>query len=111
MVLDALGEIFAEQVSFDECRDKAILRFDFFLPDLRVLIEYDGIQHRKPVEFFGGEVAYIDTMRRDGIKDDFVDATDMTLVRIGCIDSVVPGVVNELIRSWTHDTDCYANCV
>lgn len=29
-------------------------RYDFYLPDLNMIIEYDGVQHFKPVKRFGG---------------------------------------------------------
>lgn len=36
---------FEEQKWFDECRDQLPLRFDFFIPSLKLLIEYQGQQH------------------------------------------------------------------
>ena len=39
---------------FNDCKRKNKLRFDFYLPKYNVLIEYDGMQHFKPIIFFGG---------------------------------------------------------
>lgn len=38
---------FEEQKWFEECRDKLPLRFDFYIPNINLLIEYQGEQHYK----------------------------------------------------------------
>jgi hypothetical protein len=38
---------------------------DIFIPLLNLGIEYQGIQHFKPVDYFGGESGYIETLERD----------------------------------------------
>ena len=43
------------QKVFDDCKDKRRLPFDIYLDDFNVLIEYQGEQHYRPIEFFGGE--------------------------------------------------------
>jgi hypothetical protein len=48
---------FKEQYSFNDCIDKIPLRFDFavFKNNYLYLIEYDGIQHFAPFDYYGGE--------------------------------------------------------
>lgn len=41
---------------------------DIYIPHLRVAIEYQGLQHEQPVEFFGGSAAYQLTVERDRRK-------------------------------------------
>jgi hypothetical protein len=72
---------FDSQWSFDDCRDKAVLPFDFRL-DNGVLIEYDGIQHFKPIKFFGGLEKYVELKKRDQIKDAYCERNDLTLIRL-----------------------------
>lgn len=43
-------------------------RLDFFIPALSVAIEYQGAQHFKPVERFGGRAAFRETQLRDARK-------------------------------------------
>ena len=43
-------------------------RYDFFLPGYSMLIEFQGQQHFKPIEIFGGQVAYAETCERDRLK-------------------------------------------
>jgi len=43
-------------------------RYDFFLPSYGILIEFQGQQHFKPIDIFGGQVAYAETCERDRLK-------------------------------------------
>jgi very-short-patch-repair endonuclease len=42
--------------------------YDFYLPDRGLLIEFHGIQHYKPIEFFGGEEAFKQSQFNDKYK-------------------------------------------
>jgi hypothetical protein len=44
--------------------------FDIWLPEWRIAIEYNGIQHYKPIEFFGGVEGYQKNIERDRRKQD-----------------------------------------
>jgi hypothetical protein len=41
---------------------------DVWIPEWRVGIEYQGLQHDRPVDFFGGEEAWEISKRRDRLK-------------------------------------------
>lgn len=41
---------------------------DIFIPSHKVAIEYQGLQHDEPVEFFGGVEAYLKNKERDQRK-------------------------------------------
>lgn len=41
---------------------------DIYFPNRRIGIEYQGAQHFKPIEFFGGEKAFQETKKRDKRK-------------------------------------------
>ena len=56
--------------------------YDFHLPDLNIVIEYDGQQHFRPVEFFGGEEAFRETVRRDADKNRLAKELGLHMVRI-----------------------------
>lgn len=43
-------------------------RFDIYLPELNLAIEYHGLQHYKPVKHFGGEKTYQEGIMRDKVK-------------------------------------------
>jgi very-short-patch-repair endonuclease len=59
---------FKRQVTFDDLRDISNLYYDFYLPDHKIFIEYEGYQHYKPINFFGGTNAFLKTRKHDIIK-------------------------------------------
>lgn len=65
-VLNKLGIKFISQ--FIIPNQSYNFRYDFYLPDLNLLIEYHGIQHFKPVDFFGGKEALLDRQKKDIFK-------------------------------------------
>ena len=54
--------------SDNDCIVKRPLKFDFYIPDLVKLIEYYGIQHYLPSDFFGGIKAFKKLQEYDSIK-------------------------------------------
>lgn len=72
------------EYSFDDCLSPLgkKLKFDFFLPRLNVVIEYDGIQHQKPIDFFGGEKAFKKLQQHDKIKDEYCKKNNIIMIRV-----------------------------
>ena len=64
------------------CKLKNSLRFDFYLPDTNSGIEYDGEQHFRPIEYFGGEKNFKLIKKRDNIKNNFCSDNNINLYRI-----------------------------
>lgn len=58
------------------------LKYDFYLPEKNILIEYDGIGHYKPVDRFGGQKGFETQRMNDFIKDKFAKSQNMKLIRI-----------------------------
>ena len=73
---------FIPEHRFNDCRNMHPLPFDFYLPELNVCIEYDGIQHYEPIKHFGGEEALTEIKKRDKIKTNYCNDNDITLLRI-----------------------------
>ena len=82
------GVFFEEQVRFDDCRYKKPLPFDFYLPTMNTLIEFDGEQHFQPIEHWGGERSFLEIQKRDKIKTDFCKSKSITLIRIKYYDDI-----------------------
>ena len=55
-------------------------RLDIFIPSIKVGIEYQGIQHYEPVNFFGGEKGFIKTQERDNRKKVLCAKNGITLI-------------------------------
>lgn len=74
--------LFETQKKFNKCRNKSMLPFDFYLPHYNMCIEYDGIQHFKPLDIYGGEEEFKKTKKRDKIKTNFCKNHKIKLLRI-----------------------------
>lgn len=90
---------FEPQKRFEDCRHKATLPFDFYIPSLNVAIEYDGIQHYKPLEVWGGVEAYKQTKLRDVIKNNYCETNGIRLIRIRYDQEVEEVLRKELVIS------------
>lgn len=55
-------------------------RYDFYLPDYNLLIEFHGVQHYKPVEIFGGVIGFKQTRFRDKFKYSLAIETNYKIV-------------------------------
>jgi hypothetical protein len=81
-ILEREGIEFEVEKRFKECRDKLPLSFDFWIPALNTLVEYDGEQHFRTNAFFGGVERLKLTQRRDRIKSRYAKRTGKKLIRI-----------------------------
>ncbi len=82
--LQSLNIMFLSQKKFDDLKDKNKLSYDFYIEinDIKICIEYDGIQHFKPVGIFGGEPTFIKQKKHDEIKTNYCISNNMNLIRI-----------------------------
>ena len=99
--LEDSGIRFTPQYTFDDCRDKGKLRFDFAVfnenDDLFGLIEFHGEQHFKSVEFFGGKEAFYGRLKRDAIKRSYCAQNNIKLLEIPYWSF---GMINFQITDW-----------
>ncbi|MDB4650140.1 hypothetical protein OAE37_00070 [Pirellulaceae bacterium] len=86
--LETNGYQFTTQATFEGCRYKSLLRFDFYLEKHGILIEYDGEQHAKPVDKYGGHEGYRQRKIRDKIKTEFATRQGFRLIRITHVDRI-----------------------
>ncbi len=59
---------FVPQKTFDWLKHKGVLSLDFYLPDYNIAIECQGIQHFKPIDFWGGDNSLEQAKKRDALK-------------------------------------------
>lgn len=82
---------FVREKTFDDCRNPesgAKLKFDFYIPEQNLCIEYDGRQHFVPIEIWGGELALKGTQKRDKIKNEYCHNNNIRLIRISYKENV-----------------------
>jgi len=81
-ILSDLNLKFNIEYKFHDCLDKSNLKFDFYIESLNLCIEYNGLQHYKPVEFFGGEKGFKSLLKRDDIKKKYCQDNNINLLII-----------------------------
>ena len=76
---------FEKEYRFEDLKNSHLLRFDFAVLDgseIKALIEYDGIQHFEPVDFFGGDSRLEYQKRNDALKNSYCRENNLKLIRI-----------------------------
>ena len=87
------GVSFINQHSFIGCINKRRLKFDFYLPDYNICIEFDGIQHFKANTRFGYD-SFEKNIINDNIKNEWCLNNDVKLVRIKYSDNILDKLLN-----------------
>jgi very-short-patch-repair endonuclease len=81
---------FITQKSFNDCKYKGLLRYDFFIPDRNMLIEYDGEQHFKYIPFFHETIQGFEEQQiKDEIKNCYAKDNNICLLRIKHNDDIL----------------------
>lgn len=91
---------FKQQKSFPDCKYKYPLRFDFYLPEYNCCIEFNGIQHYEPSEFFGGVDAFELNQIRDKIKKEYCDNNNIPLIIIRYDEDDIINSLNNHLKSY-----------
>jgi very-short-patch-repair endonuclease len=79
------------------------LRPDFYLADKNIIIEYHGIQHYEPVEFFGGVDGFNERIIRDKQKEDIAKDLNFNFVVIPYWDfDNIEQILNEMFNDYSE---------
>jgi very-short-patch-repair endonuclease len=70
------------EYKFDDCKNIIALPFDFYLPNYNICIEYDGQQHFKVIEIWGGKDGLERRKENDKIKTEYCKQNNIELIRI-----------------------------
>lgn len=86
--------VFEQNKHFDNLRNS----YDFYLPELNLLIEYQGEQHYKPVKKFGGEKRFLRQLASDKLKADYAEKEGIELLTISYKDyKIIENILEEKI--------------
>jgi|AntRauTorckE6833_2_1112554.scaffolds.fasta_scaffold00627_7 hypothetical protein len=72
-------------------------RLDFYLPDHKLAIEYNGIQHYEPIEFFGGKKGLKARQESDSLKKKYCKERNI-LLKVIKYDEDIKKCVNSIIK-------------
>lgn len=93
---------FIREYTFVDCHSiegtRYKLRFDFYLPDYNMCIEFDGLQHYKRIKYWGLDKFDI-IQRNDGIKNKYCKDNNIQLLRIrynqiNKVEEILSGIFN-----------------
>jgi hypothetical protein len=96
---------YTPQKKFKECKIIRPLPFDFYLPELNICIEYNGIQHYEPSPIFGGIKGFERVVKSDGIKKEFCKKEGIKLITIKYDEDVKKILTKELVKDFPNDMD------
>lgn len=80
-ILTKMNINYEKEKSFQDLNN-GNLRFDFYLPELQILIEYQGEQHYKAIDFFGGQKRFKEQQSRDNLKREYCKEKNYSLIEI-----------------------------
>jgi hypothetical protein len=75
-------------------------RFDIYIPSLSLAIEYQGKQHFEPVEFFGGEDGFNETVKLDKQKKKLAEENGVVLEYFRYDEKVSLSTVRKRLRTY-----------
>ena len=87
--LEKHGINYETQKTFDDLVYRYPLRYDFYLPDEKAVIEYHGIQHFESVKHFGGDEAFAERQERDGMKKQYAKDNSIGFLEIRYDDNTI----------------------
>ena len=94
--------VFEKEKHFDNFKTEngAYYRYDYYLPEYNTLIELDGGQHFRAIEFFGGEEGFKQRVIHDNVKDKYAKDNNIKLIRIPYWEfDNMEGIINNLITN------------
>ncbi|MCK9445786.1 hypothetical protein M0Q50_02710 [bacterium] len=87
-ILEEKNISYIRQKKFDDCKNILPLKYDFYLPDFNIYIEFNGKQHYEIVKYWGGEDGYNIRIKRDEIKEKYCKENNIKLINIKYDDNI-----------------------
>ncbi|BBE37279.1 hypothetical protein PHIM1EF22_0060 [Enterococcus phage phiM1EF22] len=87
---------FIQQKKFNDLQVVKQLSYDFYLPELNILIEFQGEQHYKPIDFFGGSDKFKCQQEHDKLKRDYAKHNGIGFIEVKYTKDTYKKVANYL---------------
>lgn len=97
-ILNTLNINYEAQKTFDDLKDKSYLSYDFYIPDKNILIEYQGLQHYQPVEYFGGDSQFTLQQQHDKLKLEYAKTHNYNLITVPYTENTFSKIKKYLIK-------------
>lgn len=100
--LDLNNIIYSREKTWDGCRSQKnrFLRFDFYIPELNLLIEFQGQHHYHPINKYPrAKAVHLKTVMHDNIKRKFCNDNGILLLEIPYWDrDNIPNILQEQLK-------------
>lgn len=95
---------FVYQKTYQDCKDKYVLPFDFYLPKYNLIVEIMGEQHIMPIKKFGGVekhniVVYHDKIKRDYLKANGIDILDIWYYEFKDMENMILNKIQSILNN------------
>lgn len=81
--LDSCKVVYVQQYPINyKGNQSGITKIDFYLPNHNIFIEYNGMQHYIPVDYFGGELKFQKQIHRDNFLRNYCKDNNIKLIEI-----------------------------
>lgn len=97
--LKSLNIEYIRQKTFEGLSFRRSLKFDFYLPDYNACIEFDGEQHYKPIEYWGGEKGFNELQIKDTLKNTYCKRNSIPLLRIPYTEIAIEKKVENFLQN------------
>ncbi len=74
------------------------MSYDIYICGLKIAIEYQGIQHFEPVDYFGGEESFNKQQERDKLKAQRSKENGVALIYINYWEDITPTLIKKRIE-------------
>lgn len=99
LLLNDLNISYIEQYRInDNFKTRNEIVVDFYIPNKRCIIEYNGAQHYIPMEFFGGKDQLVNQQKRDAELREYCRNNDIKLVEIPYTETNIEEVIIEELK-------------
>lgn len=82
-----------QEYRFEDCRNINTLPFDFYLPEYNMVIEYQGIQHYQPINYFSKDGFEL-RLKKDQIKKEYCKNNNIKETEIKYTENVKEKLLN-----------------
>jgi len=89
--------IYNSQYKFSTCKNKRQLVFDFYIPILNMVIEFQGEQHYKKMRYANSDDQFLRIIKNDNIKKIWCLENNVTLIEVSYLDDVSLILKRELL--------------
>lgn len=69
-----------------------------YIPSQNILIEYQGLQHYEPIDYFGGEKQFDRQQKHDQLKRDYARKNGYNLIEVPYIEDTYEKIKEYLIK-------------